>query len=138
MASVKVVIDVPALEAFKSWNGPLGHSVGRLAKETVFRQKVLANKRSGAMAGSLTYKKGKTSKGIMFEAGSWSIPYTLFMEEGTKPHTITPKNAPRLVFFWPKAGKVMHLKSVNHPGTKPYGFLKEGLERAMNMWERGG
>lgn len=140
MADVRVVINIPALNQFKSWSGPLGRSVERLARETVFRQKALAPKRTNKMANSIEYRKGgnPAGSGISFQAGSWTVNYTLFMEEGTKPHKIHAKNSPYLVFFWPKVGSVVAFKSVNHPGTKPYNFLKEGTVRAIRMWERGG
>lgn len=134
---VWVEMDDAAMAAFTGWEGPIGRATERLAKETVFRQKALANKRSGAMAAGMHYKKGKWSKGIQFDAGS-EVPYTLFVDQGTKPHKIVAKNAPYLTFFWPKVGRIVHFKSVNHPGNKPYRFLMNGLERAMRMWERGG
>lgn len=137
MAKVQIDLDDAAIDAFRGWNGPVGRATERLAKETVFRQKALANRRSGAMAAGMHYKKGKWSKGIEFLAGS-AVPYTLFVDQGAKPHKIVAKNAPYLVFFWPKVGRVVHFKSVNHPGNKPYRFLMRGLERAMRMWERGG
>jgi hypothetical protein len=129
--------DHAAIAKFQSWEGPVGRSVERLAKETVFRQKIFANKRSGAMAGGMHYKKGKWSRGIQFDAGS-DVDYTLFVDQGAKPHVIKAKNAPYLVFYWPKVGRVVHFKSVNHPGNKAYRFLEKGLERALRMWERGG
>jgi hypothetical protein len=89
------------------------------------------------MAAGMHYKKGKWSRGIEFQAGS-DVDYTLYMDQGTQPHKITAKNAPYLVFYWPKVGRVVHFKSVNHPGNKPYKFLERGLERALRMWERGG
>lgn len=134
---VAVELDDAKIAAFTGWGGPVGRSTTRLAKETVFRQKALANKRSGAMAAGMHYKTGKWSRGIEFLAGS-PVPYTLFVDQGTKPHVIKAKNAPYLVFFWPKVGRVVHFKSVNHPGNRAYKFLMNGLERAMRMWERGG
>jgi hypothetical protein len=80
---------------------------------------------------------GQVVRGIQFDAGS-DVDYTLFVDQGTKPHVIKAKNAPYLVFFWPKVGRVVHFKSVHHPGNKAYGFLEmKGLERALGMWERG-
>jgi hypothetical protein len=133
----RVDIDTAALDEFKGWSGPVGRSTERLAKETVFRIKALMNRRTGAMIAGTHYKKGKWSRGIEFQAGS-DVDYTLYMDQGTKPHTIAAKNAPYLVFFWPKVGRVVHFKSVQHPGTKPYKFLERGLELALRMWERGG
>jgi|SRR3954468_12326051 hypothetical protein len=132
-----VEIDDAELDKFKGWGGPVGSSIERLAKETVFRQRIFANKRSGAMAAGMHYVKGKWSKGIQFDAGS-DVDYTLFVDQGTKPHVIKAKNAPYLTFFWPKVGRIVHFKSVHHPGNKAYGFLMKGLERALGMWERGG
>jgi hypothetical protein len=40
-----VEIDDAEMKLFVGWGGPVGHSVERLAKETVFRIKALANKR---------------------------------------------------------------------------------------------
>lgn len=132
---VAFVPDRPAIAAFTSWEGPVGRWTERLAKETVFRIKALANKRSGAMAAGMHYKKGKWSRGIQFEAGS-EVPYTLYVDQGTKAHKIRAKNAPYLVFFWPKVGRVVHFKSVNHPGNRAYRFLERGLERALRFSER--
>jgi hypothetical protein len=60
------------------------------------------------------------------------------VDQGTKPHPIHAKNAPFLTFYWPKVGRIVHFKSVKHPGNKPYEFLEKGLKRAMNIWERAG
>lgn len=54
-------------------------------------------------------------------------PIALWHHEGTEPHVIEARNAPRLVFFWPKVGAVVSFKRVNHPGTKPNRFLTNAL-----------
>ena len=135
--SVTVVIDKIKLDEFKGWSGAVGRSVDRLALETTFRQRALANKKTGKLMASLHVIKKTMSKGIAFDAGS-TVHYALFMEEGTRPHKISAKGGGYLKFFWPKVGKVVYFHSVNHPGTKPYHFLINGLERALRMWERGG
>lgn len=53
---------------------------------------------------------------------SWTKPYAGFVEAGTRVHGIRARRAPALVFFWKKTGRVMFLKSVRHPGTRPYKF----------------
>lgn len=136
-ADVKVVIDHAALDHFKGWNGPLGRSVNRLAMETAWRARVLGNKRTGRMVANIEVQKGHWSKGIEFKVGT-DVPYALYVNEGTKPHEIKAKNAPFLVFFWPKVGHVVYFKRVWHPGTRPYKFLERSLEAAMRMWQRGG
>jgi hypothetical protein len=132
---VVVEIDDAALNAFKGWGGPVGQATDRLARDTVFFQRIFANKKTGAMSAGMHYKRGTWSRGIQFDAGS-DIDYTLFVDQGTKPHVITAKNAPYLVFYWPKVGRVVHFKTVHHPGNKAYKFLERGLERAMNIFER--
>jgi len=77
----------------------------------------------------------------------------LWLEKGTKPHTIRPRNKPFLA--WPAPGvqttlagrastpEVRRLGSgafifaakVNHPGTRPQPFLEPGARRAA---EQGG
>lgn len=54
-------------------------------------------------------------------------PIALWHHEGTVPHVIAARNAPRLVFFWRKVGRVVSFKRVNHPGTKPNRFLLRAL-----------
>ncbi len=132
---VAFVPDHPALARFTGWEGPVGHWTTRLARETVFRIKGLANRRSGAMSAGMHYRKGRWSRGIQFEAGS-DVDYTLYVDQGTAPHVIKAKNAPYLVFFWPKVGRIVHFKSVNHPGNRAYRFLERGLTRALRAAER--
>lgn len=60
------------------------------------------------------------------------VPYAGFVMYGTRPHVIRARRARALRFFWPKIGRVVFFKSVNHPGTKANRFL----ERAMNQAAR--
>jgi hypothetical protein len=46
--------------------------------------------------------------------------YAPFVEFGTKPHTIVPKEKQAL--YWP--GAAHPVRSVNHPGTKPNQFME--------------
>lgn len=134
---MRVEIDEAEIAKFLSWNGPYGRSFERLAKECTWRSKQIANRRTGVMASSIHYDKSSWHKGLVFHVGS-PIYYSLYVHEGTKPHEIRAKYAPMLVFFWPKVGRVVHFKKVNHPGTRPYRFLTKAVERGIRSWERGG
>ncbi|MGV1079719.1 MAG: hypothetical protein ACOYD1_07685 [Candidatus Nanopelagicales bacterium] len=137
--NVQVIIDRPALHVFRGWAGPLGWSFSRLSRETVWRQKQLAHRRTGALQNSISanLRPQLMNGNLTFETGS-KVKYALIHELGSKPHIITPKKAGGvLVFFWPKVGHVVAFKSVQHPGTRGYHYLTEGLEAAMRMWERG-
>lgn len=54
-------------------------------------------------------------------------PIALLHHEGTQPHVIAARRKPFLVFYWPKAGRVVRFRSVNHPGTQPNRFLTNAL-----------
>lgn len=54
--------------------------------------------------------------------------YSVYVHEGTRPHTITGN--PLLSFFWPVAGSVIVVHSVQHPGTKANPFMARAVRRA--------
>lgn len=55
-------------------------------------------------------------------------PIALLHHEGTQPHPIEARQAPMLVFYWPKAGRVVSFRRVNHPGTQPNRYLTNALD----------
>jgi hypothetical protein len=63
------------------------------------------------------------------------VPQALFLEEGTKPHVIRPRTAK--VLFWPAGrGGPAFATKVNHPGTKAYHWLGDGITRSIPMFQR--
>lgn len=54
--------------------------------------------------------------------------YGRYVEEGTRPHVIVPRRAPRLAFQ--KDGKWVFAKRVNHPGTKAQPFFGPAVDEA--------
>lgn len=55
----------------------------------------------------------------------------LWHHEGTVPHRIVPRRRGGfLVFYWPRAGRVVFSRGVNHPGTQPNRFLTNALPAA--------
>lgn len=49
----------------------------------------------------------------------------------SKPHRIVAKNAPALVFFWEREGRMFRGQMVNHPGSQPpVKLILSGIERA--------
>lgn len=52
-------------------------------------------------------------------------------DKGARAHVIRPKRAGgRLVFYWPKAGKVVVLRKVNHPGNAPHPWWEQVVRDA--------
>lgn len=61
--------------------------------------------------------------------GPFGVEYNQFVVEGTKPHTIKPKNASTLRF---KIGGVTYYaKSVKHPGTRPNPYMTVSSKKVM-------
>lgn len=52
-----------------------------------------------------------------------SAPYALYVEEGTRPHEIWPRE--RKALMWP--GAAHPYAEVDHPGTRPEPFLRPAL-----------
>lgn len=99
--------------------------------ERVFKAaKAEAPEKTGALRRGLRLGQSKDVR------GRWSTGYdvtstaahTMFVIKGTRPHTITGN--PLLSFFWPKVGRNVVFRSVQHPGTKPNDFLSRALRRA--------
>jgi hypothetical protein len=62
--------------------------------------------------------------------GSTGIRLTTTIKR-SRPHRIVAKNAPALVFFWEREGRMFHGPSVNHPGsTPPAKLILSGIEKA--------
>lgn len=57
-----------------------------------------------------------------------SAPQSLVLERGSRPHLIVPRRASALRFT--VGGRVIFARSVNHPGTRPYNILRDGVRRA--------
>ena len=59
---------------------------------------------------------------------SYGVSYGGILENGSKPHIITPKN--RKALYW--EGASHPVKEVNHPGTKGFKTLENVLENNRN------
>ncbi len=145
--TVNVRMYKPVVDHFRGWNGPLGHSISRLARETAFRQRAMVGKKSGLLAASIRVgDKGRWPGGIQTTVGagagqrqSGHKGYAMANDQGARPHFIRPRRpGGMLVFYWAKVGRVVRLPSVFHPGNRPYHWAERGLRAAMAQWERGG
>lgn len=59
-----------------------------------------------------------------------------WLEEGTRPHVIRPREAKALRFV--QGGQLRFAKKVQHPGTRPYRFFRDGLRAARPRIVRSG
>jgi len=93
--------------------GPLAEATpvitGALAQSTIFQIM------GGTKAQKLEIRQGSRTAGGSF--------YGHFVREGTKAHTIRPRNAKMLHFF--VQGSEVFAYGVNHPGTKPNPYHRQ-------------
>lgn len=141
MARVTVVIFRPVVDEFRGWTGPIGRATIRLAREIRTQQIVLVGKQSGKLSRAITVgSRNRWARGIEVKVGAGAgtrggrVGYALWNDQGTLPHSIYPRRAPQLVFYWAKVGRVVHLNSVRHPGNKAYHWAERGLRVAMRVW----
>lgn len=120
--------------AFRAPSGMVGRWTHGQAQRVAAHARLLAPK-PGQGHG---YATGETALSIRASAStigrsgpeatvSSSTDHAVFLHEGTPPHTIKPRLAKKLVFFWRKAGQVVFRDSVRHPGTKAQPFLVKAL-----------
>ena len=105
------------------------HAIGHVNKYNAFKR------RTGYLQRSTTAKALRLGSGRLLRLDN-TAPYADPIDGGARPHKIRARRAPRLVFFWPKVGRMMYLKSVNHPGNKPYKFMYRAWHSAARVEEQ--
>lgn len=140
----RVVIDPAKLAAFiRDPSGPVVRHLieqGERVKQEAVRtcpvykgDTTFRARRPGTLRDSIV-KRVVEENGVPAVLVGSADPVALWVHEGTSPHEIRPRRKPRLVFFWPKAGRVVAFKKVDHPGTAPNPWLA----RALNVIGGGG
>jgi HK97 gp10 family phage protein len=82
---------------------------------------------SGRLRDSIKFRRASGLSSIALEFGS-DVPYASYVENGTAPHVILPRNARRLRFV-ARGGDLVYSAMVNHPGTKPNPFARNAMMR---------
>ena len=113
--------------------GPVQRGLYEIAEEV----RVLAREKAGRSEGEDhqhlqdSLRLRKTVDGLGYQVGVFESPtigYALYHHEGTDPHPIDPIPPNKvLVFYYPKAGRVVYLRHVDHPGTRPNPYLTDAL-----------
>ena len=69
---------------------------------------------------------------------TWTLqvdtPYAEPAIEGARPHVIVGN--PLLVFFWPKAGRTVFFRKVQHPGNPPNRGTVEAIDDGVGVLRR--
>jgi len=96
-----------------------------VARRVVNRAKVLAPVDTGRLRASIRMEARRTfTLKTVWTIGS-DVDYAPYVNDGTQPHTIRPKNGQVLRFR--VGGRVVYARMVNHPGTRPNPFLDRAL-----------
>ncbi len=104
--------------------------LARIALQLRAELKKAAPKRDGRLADSIDVIP--TAKGLRIIM----VDYGRYVEFGTPPHVIKPKNKKALAFKGEgnqkgKKGMVI-VKSVKHPGTRPNPFIRHVINTKLN------
>jgi hypothetical protein len=133
---VVYVRHLPAeFHAFKSPDGICGRWTKEQAEKVAAHARLLAPKpgqgrgyATGELAGSIRSSAVTVGRKGPESTVSAGTDHAVFVHDGTEPHTIKPRFAKKLVFFWRKAGRVVSRNSVHHPGTPANPFLSKALQ----------
>ena len=74
-------------------------------------------------------KVSSTEEGLLI----WMVSYGKFIEFGTPPHLITPKDKQALKFKGGKKGEFVFSKKVKHPGSRPNPFIRNTIQNKLRQ-----
>ena len=115
--------------------GPVSQQVlGRAERVAeIARENVSGHSRSGALMESISVDPIPTHEGLSANVGS-NLPQGAYLEFGTRPHPITPRNPGGLLISYPDNPDplLQPQRSVNHPGNQPYPWLLPALESVFH------
>lgn len=80
---------------------------------------------TGRLKNSIKVKVG--GEGIVI----WMVEYGKYIEFGTPPHIIKPKDKQALKFKVKRGGKNIFAKEVKHPGTRPNPFIRNTIQNKL-------
>lgn len=114
-----------------SWviQGESRQTLRRRAPQVLRRARILAPVDTGRLrsSGEIVYSSffGFRPKATIV----FRVEYAEYVNNGTRPHVIRPRNAQALRFRI--GGRVVYAKVVNHPGTKARPFLDRAVREVM-------
>ena len=118
-----VDLQVAAKHVPKRFRAFVAETAGSYAYDTMV-------KRAPYRTGKLRLSIRKQVRGVDVIV-SPTVPYAIFVEGGTAPHFILPRDASVLRFD--VAGDVVFAQWVLHPGTKPQPFVRESVAETRRM-----
>jgi len=108
--------------------GPVMADIERRASRVQRVQQAYVRKRTGYLLSTIRKQpiRSHARPGWSVIAGNKKTPYTLFEDQGTRPHIIKPKNR-QFLRFVSRSGQVVFAKIVHHPGTRGSYFVERSM-----------
>ena len=141
MAGIRAEIEgIEALRRRLKAVGDNKTALGLIATQGVAEAKQLVPRKTGNLGRTIRVGTVTSSSAQVLAGGTANVGYALYVELGTKPHTIVPRRA--RVLAWGggrtlggrlrKGSRATNFaRKVNHPGTKPHPYLVPGVQRAL-------
>jgi len=133
------ILGIPQLRARITAITPDEKLLRTIALSAVREQKLLVPRKTGHLARSIHLGAVSATRAETIA----SADYATFVETGTRPHTIRPRN--RKALRWAadgsqarlsgtprKGGRVRFAKRVQHPGTRAQPFMVPGAQKAVS------
>ena len=91
------------------------------------RQVQSTTRGTGRLASGIVKRPQSQGVNPLVQVGVWTVPYAIFVHEGTKPHDI-----PNAFGYGPHFGIGGRFDGKFHPGTKPNRFLTDNMALAID------
>jgi len=127
-------------QMLRSPTGPVGRMLIERATrfQMAAKRQLAPHRKSGCLEDTITKRWEHIGGELAIRVVADSSPcsptrqsYSLFVHEGTEPHTIYAKSPDKpLTFYWalgPRGAGVYSFAKVEHPGTAPIAFFRDNL-----------
>ena len=119
-------------------DGPVARDLLRRGERVrqLARQKVGVSQGNGPhLRDTIVKRLVQDAQGPAVHVGTFApkekVQLAFWHHQGTEPHVILPRRASLLVFYWPRVDRVVYLRKVQHPGTKPNPYLVDALREGI-------
>ena len=120
------ISDLNVIKAITKWEAEVAPAL--LAE--IKRRAPVSEQGGGRLRDSISLSRRSTGQGLEARVLS-SAPYARYVEFGTSPHIIEPRNT--LALHWTSKGNNAFAARVNHPGNKANPFVQQAISALMPM-----
>lgn len=116
------------LENPRGGRGTVGAYMRKIGLEILVGSKAMVGVRTGRLRRSISMRQGLRGR-VQYVEVSANTKYAYMHHEGTRKHRINAAQGRLLRFN--VGGRVVYVRKVNHPGTKPNPYLTVPMRRAV-------